>query len=427
MEAIISRLRNSKLFKDSFWAVAGNGIGNLFMLLAGILIARFLGKEIYGEYGLVKTTMFLIALFATFGIGDTSTKFVADYIQIDIKCVRKIIISSLKIDIIFSVFLCLLLVLFSHPLAEFVKAPQLSTPFRFLAIIIVLRSLNTVGAGLLGGFKDYKRIGINNIISGLSMIVLCVLLTPSYSLPGALLSLLISQLLLVILNLNGVYLHYKKIPESSSKSFDNELICFSFPFAMNELIHVAAGWGCSLLLTKYSSLGELGIYTACTQWNAIILFMPGLLGNLILSYLSTTAGRDELAHKKLIHRMLLVNLICTVIPLLIVLAGSSYITSYYGPTFTGMGSVLCITIIGTVFQCMTRVYQSNLMSRGKKWTAFTIRSSYNITQLLIAFFVLALTGGINGARNMAIISVCINVLAFCLYWLEYKLETVKNR
>ena len=43
---------NSKLFRDSFWAVFGNGIGNALMLLSGIIIARLLGKDLYGEYGI---------------------------------------------------------------------------------------------------------------------------------------------------------------------------------------------------------------------------------------------------------------------------------------------------------------------------------------------------------------------------------------
>lgn len=75
------RLLNSKLFKDSFWAVFGNGIGNALLLLSGILIARFLGKDLYGEYGVVKTTMFYVASFATFGLGFTSTKYIAQYVN----------------------------------------------------------------------------------------------------------------------------------------------------------------------------------------------------------------------------------------------------------------------------------------------------------------------------------------------------------
>ena len=54
-DKVIGKLKNNKFFKDSFWAVFGNGMGYALLLLAGIIIARFLGKDLYWEYGFVKT------------------------------------------------------------------------------------------------------------------------------------------------------------------------------------------------------------------------------------------------------------------------------------------------------------------------------------------------------------------------------------
>ena len=99
---IKDKVLNNSLYKNSFWAVFGNGIGNFLLLLSGIFIARELGKDLYGEYGFVKTTMFTMATFATLAIGNTSTKFIAEYIQKDISCVRNIILTSLKIVLSFS-------------------------------------------------------------------------------------------------------------------------------------------------------------------------------------------------------------------------------------------------------------------------------------------------------------------------------------
>lgn len=171
---LMKKFRYSPLFKDSFWAVSGNGIGNFLMLLSGILIARFLGKDLYGEYGMVKSTMFLMALFATFGLGDTSTKYIAEYLQKDAAQIRNIINASLRIVAFFSGGMCLLLFVSAESLAEFVKVPHMAVAFRFLGVIIIFRALNTVGAGLLGGFKDYRRLGINNVIAGVCMISLAV-------------------------------------------------------------------------------------------------------------------------------------------------------------------------------------------------------------------------------------------------------------
>lgn len=419
IRTISNRLRKNPLFKDSFWAVSGNGIGNFLMLLSGILIARFLGKDLYGEYGIVKSTMFLMALFATFGLGDTSTKYIAEYLQRDVTQIRNIIKASLRIVFFFSGGMCLLLMVSAEALAEFAKVPHMAVAFRFLGVIIIFRALNTVGAGLLGGFKDYRRLGINNVIAGVCMISLAVPLTLTWNLNGSLIALLLSQILLCVLNLIVVSKKSQLYIGSGKQQFDREMISFSFPFALNEFVYTACSWFGTLLMTRYSSVGELGIKSAAGLWNNIILFMPGLLGNVILSYLSTTAKTDERQHSLIIRRMLLVNLVCTIIPLLVVALFSNLITQFYGPTFITMKRVLLVCILGTVFTCMTRVFQSNLMSQGKKWTAFSIRSSYNILQIVVTYIVLRVTNGLDAAYNLAWVSFSIALFSLLLYVTEY--------
>lgn len=413
------RLRESSLFKDSFWAVSGNGLGNFLMLLSGIFIAKFLGKDLYGEYGIVKSTMFLIALFATFGLGDTSTKFVAEFIQKDIKQVGSIIKASYRIAISFSLFMCLCLLLFADSLAEFVKVPHMSMAFRLLGVIIVFRALNTVGAGLLGGFKEYKELGRNNILSGLFMFVCSIPLTLLFGLRGALASLLFSQVILSFLNTFEVRKRYLLIPKSSNLSYDRQLFLFSFPFALNEFIYTTSAWGSTLLLTRYSSVGELGIFSACTQWESIILFMPSLLGNVILSYLSTTADTNKERHSLILQRMLFVNLLCTSIPLLVVLFFSSSITSFYGETFITMKPVLVVTILSTIFACMSRVFLANLTSEGKNWKAFVIRGSQHTIKLVTVYVVLNMTKGKDAAYNCALVGVGVSFFTFIMYYGDY--------
>lgn len=394
------------------------------MLLSGILIARFLGKDLYGEYGIVKSTMFLMSLFATFGLGDTSTKYIAEYIHKDASQIRNIIKSSVRIVGLFSGSMCLLLIIGAESLAEFVKVPHMAVAFRFLGVIIIFRALNMVGAGILGGFKDYKRLGINNVLAGLTMIGLAVPLTLLWDLKGSLLALLASQVLLSVLNLTVVSRKSRRYTGSGGmQQFEREMISFSFPFALNEFVYTVCSWFATLLMTRYSSVGELGVSSAAGQWNSIIMFMPGLLGNVILSYLSTTAGTNGRQHTLIIRRMLLVNLVCTVIPLLIVAIFSDLITDFYGPTFVTMKPVLLVYIFGTIFTCLTRVFQSNLMSEGKKWRAFAIRSSYNFLQLVVTYMVLRFTNGVNAAYNMAWVSSSIALFSLFLYVGDYMLSS----
>ena len=81
LDRIISRVRESDLLNDSFWALLGSALGKGLSLIAGILVARFLGKELYGQYGILKNTLLNIAVFSTLGLGYTGTRFVAKNIK----------------------------------------------------------------------------------------------------------------------------------------------------------------------------------------------------------------------------------------------------------------------------------------------------------------------------------------------------------
>lgn len=420
---IVSKLKASAFVKDSFWAISGNGLGSALMLLAGILIARFLGKDLYGEYGMVKTTMFYFAAFSTFGLGYTSTKFIAEYIQRDGSKLRGIIRSSYKITLCVSVTLCILLILFARPLAVFIKAPQMVFPFRYLGLILICRAVSTVGAGVLGGFKAYRTLGINNTLSGALMLMLSVPLTYWFGLKGSLFSLLASQLLISVLNTVAVVREIRKLPVQSDQSFDGELMSFSFPVAIQELTYALANWGSSLLLARFASLGEVGIYSACSQWNAIILFIPGLLGNVVLSYLSSSAATDAQSHHAMLRRMLLVNLVCAAVPFLAVLLFSPLIVSLYGPTFLGMRPVLNVLIFSTIFTCLSSVFMNELIARGKNWVLFSVRVFRDIAGTAVLYTVLKMTGGAHAALNYAFVILGVSIVFLLFMYLAYHLSS----
>lgn len=418
-QQILNKITNSSLFKDSFWAVFGNGLGYFLLLFAGIIIARFLGKDIYGEYGVVKTTMFHIASFATLGLGFTATRFVAKYKDTDERLLKGSIHSSLAITAITSISLCLLLFVFAVPLANYLEEPSLATPFRFLGVIIIAKALSTTSGAVLGGTKNFKAVGINNIISGVCMLVLGVGFTFLWGLNGSLIALFSSQLVLCLLNLIIINKNtLSKLCQIEKKDNTVTILRFSFPVALQELSYTISQWGVILILTKYCSLGEVGLYTAAAQWNAIILFMPSLLSNVVLSYLSGSETAKQ--QKKLLKLMLLVNFIATLIPFIVVFVFSGFITSFYGATFAGMKDVMNILVFSTIFDCMSKVFQSNMISEGKNWMLFTFRTVRDLSLLVVTYLVLFCAGE-GGAVKFATICLLVCVCYFVLMALEYVL------
>jgi O-antigen/teichoic acid export membrane protein len=406
-----NRLLSSKLFKDSFWAVFGNGLGNFLLLVAGIIIARLLGKDLYGEYGMVKTTMFHIASFSTLGLGFTSTKYIADAISNSPHNLRRIIKTALETTVCFSLFLCILLFLFAGELADYINEPQAAPAFRALGVIVVLRAINTISAGILAGYKSFKTIGINSVISGGVLLAFSSILTYKYGLVGSFIALSLSQLVNALLNYIAVVKQYKlAISGGDNGDVSKQMLLFTVPVAIQEFSYMLATWGGTMILTKYASLGEVGLWSAASQWYTIILFVPNLLLNVILSYLSGLSN-DKSGHSKMLKKMLAINFVCSFIPFVIVYVLAGFISSFYGNTFVGLPQVIRVVTISTILSCLSNVFHSSLLSEGRNWLLLAFRVFRDMFMLTTLWIVLK-----NGVEHASLAYSWIYVIANVLYF-----------
>lgn len=420
IKSVQNRILGSQLFKDSFWAVFGNGMGNALMLLVGIIIARLLGKDLYGEYGVVKSTMFYVASFATFGLGFTSTKYIAQYAAEQKQYVKSIMRDSMTITLVFSGMIAILLIVFAQQLAVYLDAPSLKLSFQTLAGVIVFKAMSTTQIGLLSGYKEFKSTARNNVASGVFLLVICVPLTYFYGLKGSLFALMSSQAFNAAINYLTIRKLTNTLPDQECKSFKKELILFSFPVALQESSFTVCHWVAIMFLTKFSSAGELGLYSAGAQWNSIIIMIPLLLNNVVLSYLSDNVS-NKMEHNKTVRTMLFVNLICTLIPFVVVYILADFIATIYGPTFHELPSLLRVVTFSTIFECCSSVFKSELMSQGRTWLLFTLRCIRDVALVILVYIVMINTNGINGALSYAWISVAVSALFFILMLAVYRL------
>ena len=130
-EAIKERYLSSEIAKNSMWSVCGNIISLTILLLCGVVIARVVGKEIYGQYGTVKSLMTSFASFAAFGLGYGSTKLISNHISGAKGLYKKM----LKIVILVSIIIGIILCVISKPLSVLMDKPELHTYFLYIGIM----------------------------------------------------------------------------------------------------------------------------------------------------------------------------------------------------------------------------------------------------------------------------------------------------
>lgn len=384
----LEKLKNNQLFKDSTWAVFGNGVGYFFVLLSGIVIARIIGKDLYGEYGVVKNAMLYVGALASFGTGLTSTKYIAESISKSKGITKTIIRNSVLISLAFSVSLGVLLILFAVEVADLMDQPKLIPAFKYLGIIVVFRALTITQSGILSGLKLFKVLGINNILAGFVFLALSYPLTSTWGLMGAFYSLITYHAVLFFANILFILPQYKGETDSDSNYSVKKILSDSFPLTLQGLSEYMANFMLIFFFTKYASLGEYALFSVATQWNAIVIFIPSLLSNVVLSYLSTTLD-DNSNYLVLFRRMVYVNLLCSLVPFIIVVCFSGIIVSFYGPTFIGLQLVLCVYLIASVSMCISQVYVSDMIARNENWRLLIFKVVRDVFIVAVSYVALS--------------------------------------
>lgn len=411
---IQSRLRSSALFKDSFWALLGSVLGKGLSLLAGIVVARFLGKEIYGEYGLIKSTLLNISIFSTLGLGYTGTRYISKAYAEHRDEIKHIIKIIYRITYISSTVMAAALFIFAQQIAIFIKAPDMTLALRMTAVIIILNAVNTAQIGMLSGLKQFRQIAINNTYAGILTFITSTIFTYFWGLDGALLSLFISMLFNAIINNLSIRKVCKPFDDKGESVYSpQEIISFSIPIALQESFYSIFAWLGSYLIIIYSNYGELGISSAAWQWSAVMLFIPGVLKNILLSYFSSS--KDTIVLRQ---RMILINFLATFFPWIVILLFSRFISSFYGGSYTNLNIVLSISCLTPIFASVSSVIIYEFISQGENWRVFFITFFRDFCSLLLSWYCLSHFTDIQASIMVNIVSVFVTFLFMIILYLS---------
>ena len=196
---------------------------------------------------------------------------------------------------------------------------------------------------------------------------------------------------------------------------------------MQEAVFAGTSWICSVLIIRYSSFGELGMYNAAMQWNSLILFIPSILRNVALSHLSENI-EDTTKHKKILNLNILLNLTITSFASLTVFCLSGIISNFYGSTFNGVQYLISIAVLITIFLSISNIYSQAYMSLGLNWTMFVIRLFRDGGQILL-FIIIINIHSLEGAKTMILCQLILSffTLLFMSYFYNKRVQSLFSK
>jgi O-antigen/teichoic acid export membrane protein len=372
------RLGASRLAKRALsgtvWSLLGAVGGKCFGLMASVYAARVLGKQGFGQFGIVQSTLDSFGLFAGMGLGLTATKFVAELRETDPARAGHIVALSRRVALVTGSLTAAVVLLFADKLASgAMAAPSMAMGLRIASIVLLLGAVNGAQRGALSGFEAFRSIAQIAVIGGAVGLFIMVAAVSCAGLNGAVWALAGNMAVACVLT--GHFLkremaeHYIDRRAHGAWNEWRILGSFSLPAVLSGLSVLPAYWACNLILVNQpNGYDEMGLLNAATQWRNVVLFVPSVIVSVILPMLASLGAEGQ--HQK--QRKLLAANVAAAAAIglsaaLAIFVLSKPIMGIFGSGFESGRTILILQVFAAAIASTTWVLGQFLISAGEMW------------------------------------------------------------
>jgi len=395
-----------RLARGAFWSLIGGVASRALTLVSSIIVARLLGKECYGEVGMVQSTIGLFGVFAGFGLGSTATKYIAEYRLKDPEKAGRILNLTLVISLVSGGIMAITCLIMSPWLAEkTLNRADLASVLAASSLLLFISTLGGVLSAALSGFESFRAIARITIWQGVASPVIAIPCVWFYGVQGAIASFTINAAIGLFLCTIALRSECKdfRIPQKFDTSFLSERVVlwkFALPSMCSSLLLAPVTWITNtILVNQPSGYGEFGLFNAANQWRMVIVFFPAVLTSAIFPVLSEIHGREDL---KDFTDTVSLNLKFTwiiALPLTVsVITFGKQLMALYGEQFIGSEQMISLLMIACFLNTVNSAIGCALTSSGRMWTGTVMNLGWAFALIASSIFLIPYMGG----RGLAI-------------------------
>ncbi len=395
--------------------VALNLIGAVFnqgsTFVFSIIAANLLGRETFGKYGIVASTLVMLSQTSQLACGYTMTKYVAEFRSSDKEKTGRVIGMLLAIAAIVGLLAAAgLFVIAPWLAASVLKAPELSVGLKFGSGVVLLNVLIGVFMGALAGLDAYHGLSRVLIIYGTIYLLMCSAMTWKFGLNGAFSGLLLSAIL-------GCALMSRELVSAcESENISPRigafpqlrpiLVNFALPAAISGLTYLPAIWiGNAILVRQPNGYAQMALFSAAFTLMAAVLFIPNntyVVGWSILNRYKGL-GQSEGYRSTFKTNLYVVGAAATAVALALAVLGPE-ILRLFGKDFPAGDRILLVMLAAAIFQALTLAVLQHLQSQERAWFSFlAVIMPRDVLLITLAYYLIPRSGafGLAGACALA--------------------------
>lgn len=420
----------ARFASGAMWLLIGAGLSQLLLALSSIVIARVLGKEVFGEFGMVRSTVMMFGTVAGLGLGITTNKYIAEFRDSDPARAGRVLTLSTTLAAISGTLVAIAVALAADYLAsDTLGAPHLARFVRLCAPLLAMSVISGVQLGAVTGLEQFRALSLLSTLTGLSVASLAAVGAFAGGIEGAFYGTLIGSFVNVIMmELILAVLRRRKGIRIAFDGLWRErqvLVSFAIPSMLAGLMVAPVTWaGLRLLFIRPDGAGEAALFQAANQLRMLALFVPGAIAQVVLPVLSNIqADVDASRYRRAIQAAAMASFVTGAAVAIPLMAASPQMMGLFGTSFASGWLVLCLMCGAAVLQATNTVIGEALAALSKMWWGFWLNCLWGVEFLLAASLLVRHgAAGLAGAYVVSYLLHTVQVWALVTYVIRRRRE-----
>lgn len=408
-----------KLFYGIFWNLISALASQGFPMIAMIITARLLGTVTYGQLGIVNSTIILFSTFAGLGLGITATKYIAQLHQTDPERTGRIMGLNNLFGVASGVVMCITLFIIAPWLAtNTLAAPELTNALRIASLLLIFNTLVGIQSGSIAGFGAFKDLARIAILQGIISASLTITGVYFFGLIGAVTAMVINSIINLIIykiTLNNLLKLFNITIDYLQSWQEKDVIWkLSFPTMITGVMVGPVVWiANTIIINTVGGYTQLGIFIAADQWRTALIFLPAVIGGVLLPMVSANVNKKN---KALETVNLLASWVIVIIIALPLISFPEIIAFFYGQDYSTTVFLQSLALMMFV-SCLISYHEGiarKLVAKNLMWWGFLNNLTWGLC-FLVSISILKYMGALGLALTYLISYVIVTILFVPFY------------
>lgn len=345
--------------KQTGFVFTGKYFGYMLGFLVNLVLAKYFGPKVLGQYSLVKTVISMVIIFSVFGLNNGLVKYISRYRatdqNINLNQTIKIAVAYAGLfSVIGAIVVFFMRGIIAHKLFN---EKELMKVFSYGAWLIIPLTFKRIFKGIFRGFKQLKyyifSIEVIRRILFLLLLLLLIFINLQHSLYVIISLLIVESLIIFSLykRTNKLGINLKEILFASvGKNYSqirNEVFSYSFTLLFINFMNVILDRIDKLMLGIYKSSELVGIYRVASLIIILITFLHSSARMIFSPIVSELYSKDQLNLLEDMYSAITKWVIIFTFPIVInIILFPEVILNFFGPEYLIGVNTLIVLAVG---------------------------------------------------------------------------------